>query len=114
MLRAIALALALVLAPAVSAHANPEWDTYAETEIDLMLNMAAHVEQAWVEAKRTGDDTVRQSAKAPRRRLDEAPQILDKLARCAESNGATANPGAIFRRIERDLPKRQAEIALPR
>jgi hypothetical protein len=153
MLRAIALALALVLAPAVSAHANreaaadiqprvdhhirefgvlvqhfetfvaqecprfatsAEWDTYAETEIDLMLNMAAHVEQAWVEAKRTGDDTVRQSAKAPRRRLDEAPQILDKLARCAESNGATANPGAIFRRIERDLPKRQAEIALPR
>ena len=91
-----------------------EWDAYAEGEIDRMLLMAAHVEQAWVEAKRTGDDDVRRAAKAPRRRLDDAPQIVSKLAACAEDNGTTLSPGAVYRRIERDLPRRQSEIALPR
>ena len=94
---------------------TPEaWNTYAEAEIARMLDMVAHAEQAWLEAKRTGDDTVRQSAKAPRRRLDQAPQILQKLVTCAETNGVTLNPGSVYRRIERDLPRRQSEIALPR
>jgi hypothetical protein len=91
-----------------------EWNTYADGEIDRMLLMVAHAEQAWVEAKRTGDDTVRQSAKAPRRRLDDAPQILNKLVTCAEGNGVSLSPGVVYRRIERELPRRQSEIALPR
>ena len=91
-----------------------EWDTYAEGEIDRMLLLAAHAEQAWVEAKRTGDDDVRRAAKAPRRRLDEAPQILNKLSACAEDNGVTVSPGRVYRRLERDLPRRQSEISLPR
>jgi hypothetical protein len=91
-----------------------EWKAYADREIDRMLNLAAHVEQAWVEAKRTGDDDVRRSAKAPRRRLDDAPQILNKLMSCAQDNGASISPGSVVRRIERDLPRRQAEIALPK
>jgi hypothetical protein len=91
-----------------------QWTAYAEREIDRMLLLAAHVEQAWVEAKRTGDEDVRRSAKAPRRRLEDATQIMHKLAACAQDNGATFAPGSVFRRIERDLPRRQAEIALPR
>jgi len=91
-----------------------EWNAYAEGEIDRMLLLVAHAEQAWVEAKRTGDDDVRRSAKAPRRRLDDAPQILTKLAACAQDNSVTLSPGSVYRRIERDLPRRQSEIALPR
>jgi len=91
-----------------------QWNAYVEGEIDRMLLLAAHVEQAWVEAKRTGDDDVRRAAKAPRRRLDDAPQIMDKLAACAQDNGATFEAGRVYRRIERDLPRRQADIALPR
>jgi hypothetical protein len=90
------------------------WEAYAEGEIDRMLLLAAHAEQAWVEAKRTGDDDVRRAAKAPRRRLDEAPKILNKLSACAEDNGATLAPGSVYRRLERDLPRRQSEISLPR
>ena len=90
------------------------WDAYAEGEIDRMLLLAAHAEQAWVEAKRTGDDDVRRAAKAPRRRLDEAPKILNKLSACAEDNGVTLSPGSVYRRLERDLPRRQSEISLPR
>jgi len=91
-----------------------EWETFAEREIDQMLMLVAHAEQAWVEAKRTGDDDVRRSAKVPRRRLDEAPQILTKLSACAERNGVALDPARVYRRIERDLPRRQSEIALPR
>ena len=90
------------------------WEAYAESEIDRMLLLAAHAEQAWVEAKRTGDDDVRRAAKAPRRRLDEAPKILNKLSACAEDNGVTLSPGSVYRRLERDLPRRQSEISLPR
>ena len=91
-----------------------EWNAFAQGEIDRMLLLAAHAEQAWVEAKRTGDDEVRKAAKAPRRRLDDAPQILNKLSTCAEDNGATLSPGSVYRRLERELPRRQSEIALPR
>ena len=91
-----------------------EWETYAESEIDRMLLLAAHAEQAWVEAKRTGDDDVRRAAKAPRRRLDEAPRVLNKLSACAEDNGVTLSPGSVYRRLDRDLPRRQSEISLPR
>jgi len=76
--------------------------------------MAAHVEQAWVEAKTTGDDEVRQAAKAPRKRLGEARPLLNKLQTCAENNGATLSTASVWQRIDREIPRRQAEIALPR
>lgn len=91
-----------------------EWNTYVERETDRMLSLAAHVEQAWTEAKRTGDDDVRRAAKAPRRRMEEAMQIGEKLSVCAQEYGRTFSAGQVYRRIERDLPRRQAEIALPR
>ena len=93
---------------------SAEWSVYLDREIDRMLLLAAHVEQASVEAKRTGDKDVRRAAKAPGRRLEEAVQLVDKLTVCAEENGTTFAPGPIYRRLERDLPQRQAEIALPR
>jgi hypothetical protein len=91
-----------------------EWNAYVEREIDRVLLLAAHLEQAWAEAKRTGDDDVRRAAKAPRRRFEEAMQIADKLAICAQGYGKTFFAGTVYRRIERELPRRQAEIALPR
>ena len=91
-----------------------EWQTYLDGEIDRMVLMAAHVERAWVEAKTTGDDEVRQAAKAPRKRLGEARPLLDKLQTCAQDNGATLSTASVWLRIDREVPRRQAEIALPR
>jgi hypothetical protein len=90
-----------------------QWSTYLDGEIDRVVLLVAHLEQAWYEATRTGDDDVRRTAKAPRRRLDQARALLDKLQGCAESNGASFSPGAVWRRIEREVPQRQSEIALP-
>jgi hypothetical protein len=89
------------------------WDVYVDREADQMTLLMAHLEQAWVEAKRTGDDDVRRAAKAPRRHSDQMRQLMDKLTICAAANGAAFSPVDVWRRVERDVPRRQTEIALP-
>jgi hypothetical protein len=91
-----------------------EWRQYFDGEVDQATLLVAHVEQAWIEAKRVGDDDVRRAAKAPRRRLDEARGALDKLQTCAADNGTSFSPLAVWSRIEREVPRRQEAIALPR
>jgi hypothetical protein len=90
-----------------------EWRTYLDGEIDRVVLLIAHLEEAWIEAKQTGDDDVRRDAKAPRKRVDRARALVDKLADCAEGHGASLSPMSVWRRIEREVPGRQAEIALP-
>lgn len=90
-----------------------EWQSYLDGEIDRVVLLVAHLDQAWVEAKRTGDQDVRRLAKAPRRRLEEARGLFDRLQACAADNGATLAPLALWRRIEREAPRRQQEVALP-
>ena len=90
-----------------------EWRTYLDGEIERMVLLMAHLEQAWIEAKHTGDDDVRRTAKAPRRRVERARALLDKFTGCAADHGATISPMAVWKRIEREVPLRQTEIALP-
>lgn len=90
-----------------------EWDRYLDGEVERVVLLMAHVEQAWIEAKTTGDDDVRRVAKAPRKRVEQARTLVGKLSGCADANGSTLNQLALWRRIERRVPQRQAEIALP-
>jgi hypothetical protein len=90
-----------------------DWDRYLDGEVQRVVLLMAHVEQAWVEAKTTGDDDVRRTAKAPRKRLEQARTLLGKLSGCADANGSSLNQFGLWRRIEREVPQRQAEIALP-
>lgn len=91
-----------------------EWDTYVDDQLQRVVLLVAHVEQAWVEAKTTADDDVRRAAKAPRRRVQEARSLVDKLAGCAEANGSRLELGALWQRVEQEVPRKQAEITLPR
>ena len=90
-----------------------EWSAYLDDEIERVVLLVAHLEQAWYEATRTGNDDVRRTAKAPRKRMDQARALLDKLQGCAEDNGTSFNSMSVWRRIEREVPQRQVEIALP-
>ena len=90
-----------------------DWTTYLDGEIDQVVLLVAHLEQAWYEATRTGDDDVRRTAKAPRKRLDQARALMDKFQGCAEDNGAPFSSMSVWRRIEREVPQKQTEIALP-
>jgi hypothetical protein len=89
------------------------WDSYLDGEVDRVVLLVAHLEQAWAEAKQTGDDDVRRAAKAPRKRLDEARTLLDKLQKCAGDNGAAFSQMGVWQKIEREVPRRQAEIRQP-
>ncbi len=79
--------------------------------MDRVVTFVAHLDQAWAEAKRTGDKDVRRTAKTP---VDRARLLLAKLQACADGNGTSLVPGAVWRRIEREAERRQSEIALPR
>jgi hypothetical protein len=91
-----------------------EWQAYVDGEVEQVVLMVAHVEQAWVEAKTTDDDDVRRAAKAPRRRVQEARGLVDKLVGCAEVNGSQLQVMTLWKRIEAEVPSKQAQIALPR
>lgn len=92
---------------------SSEWNAWIDGETDQLVSLVAHIEQAWEEAKRTGDDDVRRVAKAARRRLTEARWLLEKLTTCADRNNAPLQPADIIDRVQRDVPRRQTEIALP-
>jgi hypothetical protein len=92
---------------------SAEWDQYLDGEVQRVVLLMAHVEQAWVEAKTTGDDDVRRVAKAPRKRVEQARTLLSKLSGCADANGSSLNQLGLWRRIEREVPRRQVDIALP-
>ena len=100
-------------APCQQFSTSEEWKTYFDGEVDRVVLLWAHVEQAWVEAKKTGDDDVRRAAKAPRRRLEEARALLDKLQKCAGDNGTSFSQMSVWKRIERQVPERQAQITQP-
>src|SRR6266496_4498594 len=62
-----------MLAAECPRFATPEqWRGYVDGEVDRMVSLVAHVEQAWIEAKRIKDKELRRAAKAPRRRLEDA------------------------------------------
>lgn len=91
-----------------------QWNAYLDGEVGQVVLLLAHIEQAWLEAKQTGDDDVRRHAKEPRKRLEDARALVGKLQSCAGDNGASFSQMALWRRIEREVPERQAQIALPR
>ena len=90
-----------------------EWDAYLDGEVERVVLLLAHLEQAWVEAKRTPDDDVRRAAKVPRRQRGRVGPLLDKLQGCANGHGARVTAEEVWRRVEQEVPRRQAEVALP-
>ncbi len=92
---------------------SADWKSYFDSEVDQAVLLVAHVEQAWVEAKRTGDDEVRRLAKTGKKRVEDARSLVDKMQTCATENGTGFAPMQVWRKIERDVPRRQAEITVP-
>ena len=86
---------------------------YIDGELDRVVLLVAHLEEAWSEAKRTSDKDVRRAAKAPRAQAGQAQSLVTKLQTCMGDGGASLEPRAIWRRVEQQVPRRRAEIALP-
>jgi len=86
---------------------------YIDGEVDRVVLLVAHLDEAWSEAKRTSDKEVRRAAKAPRAQVSQAQSLVTKLRTCADGDGVNVEPRAVWRRIESEVPRRRAEIALP-
>src|SRR5437899_6227905 len=86
---------------------------YIDWEVDRIVLLVAHLEEAWSEAKRTSDKDVRRAAKAPRAQVGQAQSLVTKLQTCMGDGGASLEPRAIWRRVEQEVPRRRGEIALP-
>ena len=103
----------------VIAEACPRFDTaakrraYVDGEVDRVVLLVAHLEEAWSEAKRTSDKDVRRAAKAPRAQVGQAQSLVTKLESCVNGDGVSLEPRAVWRRVEQEVPRRRAEIALP-
>ena len=97
----------------------PRFDTagerraYIDGEVDRVVLLVAHLEEAWSEAKRTSDKDVRRAAKAPRAQVGQAQSLVTKLQSCVSGDGVSLEPRAIWRRVEQAVPRRRIEIALP-
>ena len=87
--------------------------TYIDGEVERVVLLVAHLEEAWSEAKRTSDKDVRRAAKAPRAQVGQAQTLVTKLQTCLGDGAASLEPRAIWRRVEQEVPRRRAEIALP-
>jgi hypothetical protein len=111
---AVATRLGAVLAePCPTFSTATQWKQFEAARTDDVVLLMAHLEQAWIEAKAVGDDQLRREAKAPRRHVAEGRQLVEKLQTCAAHNHASFDPLSAWLRIEREIPRRQAEIALP-
>lgn len=112
--QSVAARLGTVLAAPCPAFASPgEWKKFEDREVDDVVLLMAHLEQAWIEAKAVKDDDLRRDAKAPRHRAEEGRRLVGKLEHCAAASHASFDPLAAWMRIQREVPRRQAEIALP-
>jgi len=104
---------------AVVAEDCPRFDSsaqrraYIDGEVERVVLLVAHLDEAWSEAKRTSDKEVRRVAKAPRAQVSQAQSLVTKLQTCSGDEGAKLEPLVIWRRIEEEVPRRRAEIALP-
>ena len=87
---------------------------YAAGGIDKVGELVAAYRQAWREARRTEDEELQRAARAPREQVHRAKALVDKLRHCAGESGDALAPLELWRRLERDVPRRQAEIQLPR
>lgn len=92
---------------------SAERRAYIDGEVERVVLLVAHLDEAWSEAKRTSDKDVRRAAKAPRAQVGQAQSLVTKLQTCAGDDGAKLEPRVIWRRIEQEVPRRRAEIALP-
>jgi hypothetical protein len=86
---------------------------YIDGEIERVVLLVAHLDEAWSEAKRTSDKDVRRAAKAPRAQVGQAQNLVTKLQTCAGDGDASLEPRTVWRRVEQEVPRRRTEIALP-
>jgi hypothetical protein len=111
-------ALYQALAPAVHGPCprlpdRAAWDAHLAVLVDEGVTFAAHLDEAWREAKRADDAGLRARVKATKRRLlaGDAVGLVTKLTRCAWRHGSVLDVVAVWRRAAAEVPERRRQVA---
>jgi hypothetical protein len=91
-----------------------EWDAFLDAEVGQAVLLAAHIKEAGTIARRSREEDLIRAVDVPQARGQEARGLAEKVEACARDNGATVDLMKIARRVQRELPRRRAEIRLPR
>lgn len=88
------------------------WDSYLAGRVDEGVTLAAHLDEAWREAKASGDQTLQARVKAEKRQMlvGNPVQLVGKLTTCAWKNGSSVDPMGLWKRATDDV-RRRAELA---
>src|SRR5436309_5720638 len=81
---------------------DAERRAYIDGELERVVLLVAHLDEAWSEAKRTSDKDVRRTAKAPRAQVGQAQNLVTKPQTCTGEGGASREPRAVWRRVEQE------------
>jgi hypothetical protein len=111
-------ALHRALAPAVYGPCprlpgRAAWDAHLAALVDEGVTFAAHLAEAWREAKRADDAELRLRVKATKRRLltGDPVALVTKLSRCAWNHGSVLDVMAVWRRAADEVPGRRRQVA---
>jgi hypothetical protein len=111
-------ALHRALAPAVHGPCprlpgRAAWDAHLAALVDEGVTLAAHLAEAWREAKRADDAELRARVKATKRRLltGDPVALVTKLTRCAWHHGSVLDVVAVWRHAAAEVPERRRQVA---
>lgn len=114
--RAAALREALapvVYGPCPRFSTRAAWDAYLAGLVEEGVTFAAHLDEAWREAKASGDEQLRTRVKTARREMlvGNPVQLVGKLTSCAWRNGSSVDAWGLWRRASEEVRVRRQEVA---
>lgn len=103
----------VVYGPCPQLSSRAAWDVHLAELVDEGVTFAAHLDEAWREAKRADDAGLRARVKATKRRLltGDPVGLVTKLTRCAWRNGSVLDVVAVWRRAAAEVPDRRRQVA---
>jgi len=89
------------------------WEAHLAALVDEGVTFAAHLAEAWREAKRADDAGLRARVKATMRRLltGDPVALVTKLTRCAWRHGSVLDVVGVWRRAAAEVPERRRQVA---
>jgi hypothetical protein len=89
------------------------WERYLDGLLEEGVTFAAHLDEAWRNAKRSGDPDLGERVKAAKRRMlvGDPVRLVAKLKTCAWRNGAPLDLMGLWRRAVAEVPGRRQDVA---
>ncbi|MGH7268347.1 MAG: hypothetical protein ACREMB_26305 [Candidatus Rokuibacteriota bacterium] len=102
-----------VYGPCPEFPSRTAWESHLAGRVAQGVTFAAHLDEAWREAKASGDRELQARVKAVKRGMlvGNPVQLVGKLTSCAWKNGASLDPWGLWKRATEEVRRRRVELA---